>query len=222
MNKFAFLPLIGLLTMTACSAGSLKPSMFESTTVSPRNIELHQERYVEKLKLNDVNQRYLADISGDYKRYGDSPLYVVFAYDPDATAAQKSSVTNRAAVTKGQLSKLDINAVVKTLPVTGAQGDVVVAYDKLTAVGPQNCGTMPGTDGLQTGAYGDYGIGCTVKDMMAKQIARPRDLKGNDGLGDMYDGTRAAATVNRDIRSGERNDFVPSYVLSELASKTSQ
>lgn len=208
--------------MTACTTGSLKPSMFETTTISPRNIELQQERFVEKVKLNDVNQRFLADVSGDYKRYGDSPLYVVFAYDPDATGLEKSAVSNRAAITKGQLSKMDVNAVVKTMPVAGAQGDVVVAYDKLSATGPQNCGTMPGMNGLQTGAYGDYGIGCTVKDMMAQQIARPRDLKGREGLDDMYDGTRAAAIVNRDVRAGEVNDFVPSYILSELASRTSQ
>jgi len=220
MNKFTLLPVIGLLSMTACSTSGLKPSMFEETTVSPRNMELQQERFVEKVKLNDINQRFLTDIVGDYKRYGESPLYVVFAYAPGATGAQKAAVSNRAAVTKGQLSKMNVNAIVKTLPVADAQGDVVVAYDKLTATGPQNCGTMPGLDGLQVGSYGDYGIGCTVKDMTARQVAYPRDLRGREGLGDRFDGTRAATIVNRDVITGEVNDFVPSYVLSELASKT--
>lgn len=221
MNKLSLLPLIGLLSVSACT-GSLKPSMFESTTVTPRNIELHEERFMEKKKVNEINHMYLADLSGDYKRYADSPLYVVFAYDPDIANVEKASINNRAAITKGQLAKMGVNSVVKTLPVDGAQGDVVVAYDKITATGPQNCGEVPGMNGVQTGAYGDYGIGCTVKDMMAKQIARPRDLKGNDDLGDMYEGGRAANIVNRDVRAGETNEFVPSYILSELAGNTSE
>lgn len=210
------------MALTACT-GSLKPSMYEETTVTPRKIELHEERFVERLNTADINHDYLAGLAGDYKRYGDSPLYVVFAYNPDAAGIEKASVINRAAITKGLLSKMDItNAVIKTLPIAEAHDNVVVAYDKLTATGPQNCGVMPGSHGTETGTYGDYGIGCTVMDMMAKQIARPRDLKGREGLGGMYDGSRAAAIVNRDVRAGETKDFVPSYVLSELAGSTTE
>jgi hypothetical protein len=52
--------------------------------------------------------------------------------------------------------------------------------------------------------------------MMARQIANPSDLEGVAGLGETYDGSRANAAVNRDVRAGEVNEPVPSYILSEI------
>jgi type IV pilus biogenesis protein CpaD/CtpE len=209
---------LALFALTACETGvgSLQPSMFEESSVTQRQIELVETRHTETMQTRDVTYDYLMSLSDAYLKDGESPLYVVFAYDPNQKNA-KLSTHNRANIVKGQLGKLDIrNAIVKTVPVIGSNGDVVISYDKVKAQGPSNCGTMPGMGLKQTGGYGDYGMGCTVKDMMARQIANPSDLEGVAGLGETYDGSRANAAVNRDVRAGEVNEPVPSYILSEI------
>ena len=107
------------------------------------------------------------------------------------------------------------------IEIDGSQGEAVIAYDRITAKGPENCGDMPGRD-TETGAYGDYGLGCHLKNAMAQQIAYPKDLQGADVDMGKWDADRTGNNVNRDIRSGEISDFVPSYVLSDLANNTSE
>jgi len=208
------------LAMTGCEeARSLfRPSMFEETTVTERKIEIFEERFVDKKTMAQVTPDYIGGLAQDYNYHGGSPIYMVVAYDPEARNA-KLSAYNKSNILRGQMAKIGLtNTVVKTMPVAHAKGNVVIGYDRVEARGPQNCGKMPGMD-AEAGSYQDYGLGCTVKDMMAQQIAYPNDLKGQSGM-DEFDAGRAAAPVNRDTRSSEIADFVPSYVLSELASNT--
>jgi len=220
-NLLKTLPLLGLLlTTTACEEGRalFRPSMFDSTSVTERPIEIFEERFVEKKPAAEITPAYLNSLATDYDHHGASPIYMVLGYNPDVKNA-KLSTFNKSNILKGQLAKLGLtNMIVKTMPVIGSTGDVVIGYDRVKARGPQDCGKMPGME-TETGAYGDYGLGCTVKDMMAQQIAYPADLKGQSNM-DEFDAGRAAAPVNRDARSGEVADFVPSYVLSELAANT--
>ena len=223
MKKILGLTAFSLLCLTACSGvGSLKPSMMEDSVVSKRAIELHTNRHIETMDGKEVTSYKLSSLADDYNRHGESPLYIAFGYDPD-NARAKQTARSRAAIAKGQLGKLGLNNnVVDAIPVNDSNGSAVIAYDRLTAKGPQNCGVMPGTQGTQTGAYGDYGLGCTVNDMIAQQIATPSDLEGVGGLGERNDGLRTSNIVNRDVRAGEVNRFVPSYVLSELAANTTE
>jgi|GEM_PF-1301308 len=220
------LSILGLLITTSCSNGTggsalFKPSMYNGSMVTKRNIEITEKRFVDKKVPEDVTYDYLMGLSNDYDHHGSSPIYVVMGYDPDTRNA-KLSTMNKRAVLKGQLAKLGMkNAVIKTMPIVGSDGEIVIGYDRITAQGPKNCGAMPGHQ-TETGAYGDYGMGCGVKHAMAKQIAYPKDLMGVDVDMDSWGADRAANAVNRDVRSGEISTFVPSYVLSELAGNTSE
>lgn len=220
--KNKYLPILFLLSLnvSACSSDRalFKPSMFDDTLVTQRPILLQEDRFVHTIPTHTVSYDYLSGLVNDYNHYGSSPIYVVSGYDVSDTK-QKQTALSTSAVIKGQLSKLGIkNATVQSLPLNGGGGETVIGYDRTTAKGPENCGKMPGYD-TQTGAYGDYGLGCTVLDMMAKQIAYPNDLRGQSEMSS-FDADRAAAPVNRDNRSGDLKPFVPSYVLSELAGQT--
>ena len=191
-----------------------KPTMYESSALTQREITVDTSRFVEKKPTNEVNYAYLSELANEYTRHGSSPMYVILAYNPEAKNGKLTSF-NKSNIIKGQLAKLGIkNAVVKTMPVIDAQEEVVVGYDHVTAKGPENCGKMPG-HGVETGHQDNYGLGCTVKDMIAKQVAYPSDLTGKDEMS-TFEAGRVAAPVNRDTRSGEISDFVPSYILSEV------
>lgn len=226
MKKLATLSLLGLtlVTTSACGIGNggslLRPSMYDGSLVTQRDIVIEETRFIDKKPIKDVTYDYLMGLSQDYDRHGDSPLYIALGYNPDHKNA-KLGAYNKSNILKGQLAKLGMkNAVVKTVPIMGSEGEAVIGYDRITAKGPENCGTVPGLQS-DTGAYGDYGLGCAYKNAMAKQIAYPKDLEGKSGMGE-WDADRAAAPVDRDVRSGETSSFVPSYVLSELAGNTSE
>lgn len=218
-KHFKFLSISGLvLCLSACGIvvpnGTLKPSMYEETTLTQRPITIEQTRFVEKHPVEMVDYAYLSAMSHEYARHGASPVYVVLAYDPDVKNG-KLTAFNKSNVIKGQLAKLGIkNAVVKTMPVSNIEKQIVIGYDYMTARGPENCGNIPGY-GSPAGSQHPYGLGCTVKDITARQVAYVNDLTGEDKMSS-FEAGRVAAPVNRDTRSGEISEFVPSYILSEI------
>lgn len=224
-QTFKTFSILGLLLMTsACADGgntmTFRPSMFDDTNTTQRQIVIEEKRYIDKKPIKDISYDYLMGLSNDYDRHGNSPVYVVLGYDPDVRDA-KLSTFNKSNIIRGQLAKLGMrDAVVKTMPISGSHGEAVIAYDRVTAKGPEDCGEMPGLQ-TQTGAYGDYGLGCAYKSAMAKQIAYPKDLMGQDKMDD-WDADRGVAAIDRSVRSGEPAPFVPSYVLSELAGNTTE
>lgn len=205
--------------LAACDANtSLKPSMYEQSIYSQRSIELTEERFIRAYPAQQFGYDHLRMIEDYYAHDAAGPLYIAVGYDPDKKGADLGA-RNQANILRGQLAKLNLyNAVIKPVPVHGTAGEVVVGYDKLTARAPQNCGIMPGNHKTETGSYGDYGLGCTVMDMTAQQIAYPADLMGNGGIGDQYDGGQAATVVIRDVRAGAIREEIPSYILSEIGS----
>lgn len=225
-KKLTIISLLGLtlITTTACSGNgghSFRPSMYDGTVTTQRDIEIEQQRFVDKKPVNDVTYDYLMGLSDDYDHHGDSPVYIVLGYNPDVKNA-KLSTYNKSNILKGQLAKLGMrDAVVKTMPIVGSTGEAVIGYDRVIAKGPENCGEVPGLT-TETGSYGDYGLGCTYKNAMAKQIAYPKDLEGPEsGMGKTA-ADRTISAVNVGVRSGEPSPFVPSYILSELGGNTSE
>lgn len=211
------LSLLGLvLALGACGSlqGTFKPSMYEDTTITERPITVETTRFVEKKPAKDVDYSYLSSMVYDYQRHGSSQIYTLLTYNPDAKDA-KLTAFNKSNVIKGQLAKLGVkDAVVKTMPVANASGDVIIGYDYMSAKGPENCGKMPGY-GAEPGARGNYGLGCTLNDIIAKQTAYTADLAGQNSMS-TFEAQRAGSPVTRDTRSGEISDFVPGYILSEI------
>lgn len=219
LKKLSLLSLV--IAISACGNNmSMRPSLYEDSSLSIRPITINEERYIDKKQAKDVTYNYLMALSHDYDRHGNSPIYVVLGYNPNHRNA-KLKATNQSSILKGQMAKLGMrNAVIKTMPIADSDGEAVIAYDRITAQGPQNCGTMPGV-GTQTGNYNPYGMGCSLRTAMANQVAYPKDLMGQSDMDD-WGANRAANAVNRDINSGEISPFVPSYVLSELAGNATE
>jgi len=222
INHLKKIQLLALIIMiSACSNDvSIRPTMYDSSLVTPRKITLNEEHYIDKKQGSDITYNYLMGLSNDYDHHGNSPLYVVLGYNPD-NRSSKLKATNQSSILKGQLAKLGMrDAVIKTMPIQNSDGEAIIAYDRVIAKGPENCGAMPGIH-AETGSYGPYGMGCTLKSAMAKQIAYPKDLMGQSDMG-KWGADRTGNAVNRDVRSGEISPFVPSYVLSELAGNSTE
>ena len=197
-------------------AGSQRIMTEPATTAAPV-IQLKQDYAVTRLNPGQLDQPAFDEIARHYHRTGTGPVYAVIAYNPDAkpgkTAGMERAV--KAALKKSGLRQ----AKIVSLASNTAHPFVLVGYDALIASAPEECAdqSMPGHQSA-TAMDDHYRLGCTVTDMMARQIADPRDLRGRSGLGSSADGERAANQVAT-YRGGETLEFLPSYFISELSAQ---
>lgn len=96
-----------------------------------------------------------------------------------------------------------IDARVVIMPVDEAYGRALVSYKVLEALPPEGCGLMPGMYGaVGRGDVAKYEMGCDTKLYMSKQIARPKDLLGND-TEEGFDSQRQGVIYENMYRSGQ-------------------
>ena len=201
--------------LTAC-ATSERIMMEPTNTVTPK-IELRQDYAVTRIDEHQLSQDAVDEVVRHYNRAGSGPLYAVIAYHPDEKEAKYTPITRD--VKKALKMAGVADARVVELAANTVNPYILVGYDALIAEAPAEC------EGRQmAGVYhdnnieDDYKLGCTVTDMIAKQVSDPRDFRGRSGLGGVSDGQRAAA-VNDVYRAGETQEFLPSYFISELTSQ---
>ena len=216
-----FLLLSAVMLLGACQPN--KPWLMEDTNTVEGKMRLIESRYVEKKPLSAFSDDDLADAAYRYKRHGSGPVYIAVAYDDTQTKAIDPAIAARAQalaaglVTNGVTGKIVVSTVQLDAPVPVA----VIAFDTLEAAAPAACDQVPTMDEAvlanNDGKAGyDYKLGCGVKSMMAQQIARSDDLEGRARLSPA-DAERLSNIIINDYRKGETHDFLPSYIISELA-----
>lgn len=192
--------LTAMLGLTACSFN-------QPTAVTASKIQLTRDAYRQTIPTAAANDELLIALSENYRSYGYGPADIAVTYDPSSrvnTAMRATNNASRIASTlkayKVPLSEVDI------LPIQD-QGDTsltLISYDQVNAQAPDNCYLMGGLDGNPTGLDNDYPIDCTIKTLMARQIANPKDLAGREGVAPS-DGRTHTTTVGG-YRSGEPLD----------------
>jgi len=210
------------LLLTGLVAGSFMVQgcdkiVHEPTFISENKIQIEEERFFENLALSELDDNYVAALSKHYSRHGDGGVDLRVTYDPQS----KSHTAMYASQHLGRLSDRfrkngvsDVDGMI--MPVKG-QGDdtrVLLSYNSFTASAPKDCGMMPGYSDRNVNPDPDYKLGCTRDTLFAKQIARPKDLRGNAQDELTTDGRRAANIVGR-YRSGEPNAPLEGETASE-------
>ena len=162
------------VTLSGCTQST--PSMMNT---SP--IEVIQGSTIEQIPLSEVDEASLSVIAEQYRRYGVGPLDLTVTFDPadkDFTAMKARQFVkniNEAISRKGVRG-----ATVQTMAVPEGKPSLVVTYDTIQAQAPSDCTPMPGLYDNDTSRFiEDYKFGCGVDTLLAKQIARPKDLTGN-------------------------------------------
>ncbi len=170
----------------ACSRQST-PSMMN--TSQPRVVE---QTSMQQVPVKKISDGYLAQLADDYGRYGSGGVTLALAYDPASKAYGAMDAFNDLASVKERLRKAGLtNVRAETVKTEGSEPTLFISYDSQTALAPAGCRNMPGfDDGLTTGEIGNYKFGCSVDSMIAQQIYRPSDLRGN-AAHDPIDGRKA-------------------------------
>ena len=182
--------------------------MYAPGNLSTEKIQVQQDSFFSNIPANQVDDLYISGLARHYNKHGDQPMKITVTYDPKnyRNSAMKAnqrglSIVRRLRAKGVRDIKMDI------LPVTG-QGDVsrvLVSYDSYTALAPEGCTTMPGVEDKEIEPDKEYKLGCTIDTLLAKQVARPKDLAGRANEDTTTDG-RSATNIVDVYRSGAKNE----------------
>lgn len=181
--------------------------MYAPGTLSTEKIQVREEPYFLDISAREASDDLAARVAHHHARHSDGPMRVTVTYDPQNYRNTAMMATQKAADMARALRGRGVAQVESDiLPVTG-QGDesrVLISYDAYTAHAPSNCGTLPGIESNVVEPNEDYKMGCTVQTMIARQVARPKDLEGQGDAGVNTDG-RSATNIVDLVRSGAEN-----------------
>lgn len=186
---------IAALTLQACT-------LHQKGTITPTRAQVQERTFHQKTPLAQVSPIYLEGLALHHDKYGDGPVNLTLIYDYQKGGAMQAS--NKAADIASTLQIHGIrNTKIDILPVRGEEA-LIVTYAYYTAHGPKDCTTMPGYANTDISAQSDYRMGCTVETLIARQVARPKDLLGQENPNPTTDGRSAANLVNA-VRAGTLN-----------------
>jgi len=209
---------LGSMILTLGVLGACSPQSTPSMMNTSRPL-LSAQTEMKQIEVSKINDGFLQGLAEDYTRFGNGPLTLTLAYDPNSKSYTAMKAFQELEAIKSKLSSMNVRSVLAdTIKVEGEAPALMIQYDTLSAQAPQGCGIMPGLENSQTGRdIGDYRFGCSVDTMLAKQIYRPSDLAGQDHM-DASDGRRAANAIEhyrvvtereatRDLQVLERDDI---------------
>lgn len=203
--------LLIVLTLTACDKS------YEQGNFSQQKIRVEEEKIHRQISFNDIDESFLSDLSENYYRYGDGVMDVTVIYNPKSKKDNAMNATGKAAEIASVLTKKH-HVPVKTsiLPLKDAQntGGVLFSYQSYNALAPEDCELYPGLVDRDHKVSLDYKFGCNTNTIMAKQIARPKDLMGRGGKDASVTG-RVAFNKTSSVRSGAFNEHLQGESASE-------
>jgi type IV pilus biogenesis protein CpaD/CtpE len=198
-----------LLAVSGCS-------MEYDTNIPQKRVRLESGPAYKTMPAAAVDEATLHDFAAEYLRFGDGPVELTVSYDPRSKTNTAMNASDHAARIGSRLRTLNVPQVSSSiLPVNalGEEAHVMMRYESTTAHAPEGCDYMGGLEGKATGAYMDYEYGCTTEMLLARQIARPKDLAGRDGMS-AGDGRRQALTVDG-YRRGQTPPTLSGYSITE-------
>lgn len=170
--------------------------------------QLTREMIVEQIPMHAVTENKLNVLANEYQKDAMGPLDLTLTYDPRSESYTAMSAVNDLKDIKNALHKKGVKEIkTQTLAVTNAKPLLMVSYDTISAQGPANCAQMPGLNNNETGRFiDDYKFGCSTETLLAKQIARPSDLAGNDEMSERS--ARRESIVVEPNSAGVKNERI--------------
>ena len=208
---YAALALIMLcMVLTGCN-------LREPSKLADKRLQVEQETFSDTVAVADLNASAVRGLSNHYRKHGDGPLELTVMYDPKSRTGGAMKASDEAARLASEMRAQGVADVdVSVMPVkdSGEEMQALISYTAYNALAPKDCDVMPGMRDLSMGIEEDYGLGCTVETLFAKQVARPKDLKGQGSTVLTSDGRRASNSVEL-YRTGVPNEPLEGENASE-------
>ncbi|MFK7840510.1 MAG: CpaD family pilus assembly lipoprotein [Bdellovibrionales bacterium] len=175
------------------------------TQLAQKKMQLESNEVVETVSVDDMDSHAIAALSDHYSRQGNGKVQLTITYDPKSSGNTAMNASNHAARIGGEFRKngVDVDAMILPIKGLGDDAQAIVSFNSLSLAGP-DCDLLPGLENRNVDTDAEYELGCSRDTIMAKQIARPRDLV-DDNEPNSVDGRRASNIVER-YRTGEPNE----------------
>lgn len=207
--KFGAL-VLAVLGLSACD-------FYEPTYMTPNKIQVEQSRVDYDISVDEFDAAAAAAIGHKYLNAGEGPVRVTVTYDPRSSANTASQANTHLAEISSALRKNGVqNILSNIMPVheSAENSRLLLTFDAYAAKPPENCTTLSGLHDNDLKNDFDYEMGCSREALIARQIARPKDLLGQGTKTPITDGRRAANTIEG-YRSGVPNEPLEGQSASE-------
>ena len=187
---FAGVAVFAVFSLSACSLDS-------PTNLSQKKVEVIEDiRHIEA-ETSSFDDETLKAIAYHYNDHGEGNIDVVVTYNPASKSNTAMKATDNAAHISAILRSHQVGHVkTEILPVHDDGASMtLMSYTTYRAQAPSGCGDMDGIDDSSHENYRDYGLGCSTETYIARQVARPKDLLGRDGIVEEDDGRKRALVV---------------------------
>ncbi|MGZ9097374.1 MAG: CpaD family pilus assembly lipoprotein [Micavibrio sp.] len=164
------------------------------TQITTTKAETYNDHYALEADTAAIGAGHITEISRHYWAHGETPVQVMVTYDPHSKANTAMRATQEMArITTALRTKSVKNIEADILPVqdSGEISKTLISYDTVHARPPSECGAEMDMDFADHKRGEDYKLGCTIETQISRQIARPKDLNGQDTM-DNPDGRKTA------------------------------
>lgn len=216
MRNFKIRSVLFVFSVMALSACAQNTKSMMNTS----RVEVKKQTMMDQVPVSQINDVILSSLASDYKKLGSGPLELTMVFDPKSKTFTAMSALKKLKEVKYKLTRKGVKTVVtETLAVDKAQPSMMISFDSVSAQAPSDCILMPGlSDSETTRSIGEYKFGCSIETMLAKQIAKPADLEGVEGL-DNASGGRREANIVETYASGAPRDPLTLIDRSSIGSK---
>ena len=201
-----------LLTLCIVLAGC---SLREPDHFTNKKMRVQEEKIVQQISVHEFDDAMAYSVSEHYRKHGKGAMSVSLTYDPKAKSNTAMIATNEAARIKKALRNNGVQqADVRIIPAhgLGEEQQLIVSYMSYDALAPEDCELMAGLETREVNAEADYEMGCSVETYLSRQIARPKDLLGQESA----NGANGRRVVNQleVYQSGEPNELLDGETAS--------
>lgn len=203
-----------VLSMGAGLGGCSKDYMQSNITES--KIRVEQNKSVQEIPVAQIHTAMLDQMALNYVRNGGDTIDLTLTYNPE-NSGNPDLVARQKAFEIADYMESRQNITVKpyTIPVkNSAEMIAVFSAMNYTAHPPEGCDVMSGFNDKSHNIQDDYQYGCTVQTVIARQIARPKDLLGTARDANTTDG-RAVVNSLQEMRAGVVNEMLEGQTATE-------
>lgn len=192
-----------LILLCACEDHPYGIDMNKDTYINPNKIRVTQDVISQEFLLEDMTPEKARSLAASHKANGGGRVDILVTYPAYGTAkaqAQKAAANVVQAFYTAGLRDVGL----EILPIAdSAPARLQISFATYGALAPEGCDPMPGVDGRGAQLDRDYPMGCAVDTAIAKQIARPSDLLGEDVALPPRDGQPSGEVIQK-YRTGEK------------------
>lgn len=187
-----------LLASLSFSVGGCDSIIYSGPSdLTTNKAEVYQENFSYEIATGELTQAEISGISNQYWSNGTGPLRLWVSYDPQSKVNTAMNATRQAEKMKSALAKggiKDIESEIIPVAESGETSGAMISFKTLAVRAPGDCPEPMGIDFVDIKHNKDYKMGCSIETYTAKQIARPKDLLGQDTM-DNDSGRRNANTL---------------------------